>query len=85
MQKQPVKTTTRNMGQTNTTIQINKPRNNKEDLRGETNRKAIKQSLLYPILKKEIMLPARISIFLFQGHNQNDCREERLPPKPEKQ
>ena len=40
MQKQPVKTTTRNMGQTNTTIQINKPRNNKEDLRGETNRKA---------------------------------------------
>ena len=28
------------MGQTNIAIQINKPRNNKEDLRGETKRKA---------------------------------------------
>ena len=34
-----------------------------EDLRTETKRKTIKQPLLYLILQKEMMLPARINIF----------------------
>ena len=84
MQKQPVKTRPetygsnkhRNTNQQTTEQQRGPPRRNKEES---------KQPLLHLILKKEMMLLARISIFLFQGHNQNDWREERLPPKPEKQ
>ena len=64
MQKQPVKASSRNIWAKKTsTIRINNPQNNIEHLRIETKRKAIKQPLLYLILKNEMIPPVRINIF----------------------